>query len=135
MWINRGEKRMFDNNSHSESAKKWRLISLFLILVVVANMGFFAYFYFNLNSKYSNLQQQLQEMQGFNSNSPQYQVIQENISLSQLYENVRDSVVITRPHSANNLVWGSTSNGSSSGFRLHLQLYWTHCRHHKLSCD
>lgn len=106
---------MYDNNSHQESAKKWRIISLFLILVVVANMGFFAYFYFNLNSKYSNLQQQIQENQSFYSNSPQYQVIQENISLSQLYENIRDSIVMIQGLVVQTTWFGQQVTGTVQG--------------------
>ncbi len=85
-----------DNIPPFESSKGWKLLSVILVIVIVAESGFVVYSYLGYNSKESSLQTQISSLQQQiqESSSSRYQVAPENVSLSQLYVNVSRSVVV-----------------------------------------
>jgi len=74
------------------------------------------------SSEVTDLQNQVKNLQGLltsqeAANSSQYQVVQENISLSQLYKNVQDSVVVITDTMTETTVYGQqTVEAQGSGF-------------------
>lgn len=88
---------MYDNTSFKSS--KWKYLSFILIVIIVVETGFVIYDYLGYNSKFSTLQIQLsslqQQLEGYASIiDVEYQLVPENVSLSQLYGNVKDSIVM-----------------------------------------
>jgi len=69
------------------------------MIIIVAETGFVVYNYLDSNSKFSILRTQLssvqQQLEDYTSISDaEYQVVPENVSLSQLYGNIKDSIVM-----------------------------------------
>lgn len=101
---------MYCNTSLPEStSKKWRFISLFLILVVVVNVGFLAYSYLNLTSQLSNIQSQFSSLQEqLQENQQEIQQLQQQVEalkyvnqsnylpIPEIFDLIKDSVVLIK---------------------------------------
>jgi S1-C subfamily serine protease len=83
------------NRSHESS--KWKYVAFIVMIIAVAESGIVAYNYLGNTSNYSSLQAQIsnlqQQLESYSNNSG-YQVVAENVSVSQLYEIVKDSIVM-----------------------------------------
>lgn len=87
----------------SGKPSKWKYFAFILIISIVAETGFIAYNYWNYNlqvstlqTQFSSLQQQLADYAGsyINTSDVVYQVVPDNVSVTQLYEYVKDSIVM-----------------------------------------
>ena len=81
----------------SEKLKVKRSYTAIIVTIIICSLlagGLIGYSLSNLSisSRMIDLQNQVTALR--TANNPQYQVIPENVSLSQLYQNVRDSVVM-----------------------------------------
>jgi S1-C subfamily serine protease len=87
----------------SGKPSKWRYFVFILMISIVAETGFIAYTYWGYNFQVSTLQTQLSSLQQqlddytssyINTSDVVYQAVPENVSVPQLYEYVKDSIVM-----------------------------------------
>lgn len=111
---------LYEVSSSTESRDKWKIISFFLVLIVILNTAFFGYTYLSitkqftdLNNEYAKLQEILQESQDeilrLQNNIDIIQYINQsqidNIVIPKVFELIKDSVVLIK-----------TNLGQGSGF-------------------
>ena len=94
---------VYTENTSLKKSSKWKYLSFLLIVIIMAETGFVVYNYLGYDSKFSTLQTQLsslhQQLEDYTSIyaniiDAKYQVVPENVSVSQLYEHVKDSIVM-----------------------------------------
>jgi S1-C subfamily serine protease len=106
--------------TYEASSKKWRVLSLLLIAIVLINMGFFIYTFLNLQSQYSEIQVQLHD------NQLEIQRLQQKIKIinyvnqnnesliPQIFNLLKDSVVLIKTKAQT--LGGLQDQAQGSGF-------------------
>jgi len=101
----------------SRESSKWRYVAFIVMVIAVAESGFVAHSYLDYNSGYSNLQAEIaglqQQLDSYSN--PNYQVVAENVSASQLYEIVSDSIVMIQGNIVQTTWRGQQVTGTVQG--------------------
>jgi S1-C subfamily serine protease len=92
---NTSAKRLYTNiSSYQATSNKWRATSLFLISIILINIGFFAHNYLDLQTQFTDLQSQYSEIQEqLLDNQQELQQLQQKIEITNSVNQSNNSLI------------------------------------------